>query len=223
MQWRPVRKQPQVCHLWQGIGLRSAFRLREAAHWASWANTMKMVWARHPDIAETIMQAVNAHDDAPSVQAINRSRESLVAVGFTPPTWEELVVSETAHPPHVADGEPNQPRVGWQAQAAREVGFVRRRRCVAQVPRWAIGRIALLVWNHNFSGCCSFVVCVSLSLSQPVPADVAVLSTSLAIIGRPVLLLGRWDAEGSLSRMRHGDTPASHDVLRDFAGSVEEA
>ena len=38
----------------------------------------------------------------------------------TPPTWEELV-SETAHPPHVADGEPNQPRVGWQAQAAREV------------------------------------------------------------------------------------------------------
>ena len=28
------------------------------------------------------------------------------------------------------------------------------------------------------------------------PADVAVLSTSLAIIGRLVLLLGRWDAEG---------------------------
>ena len=99
------------------LGLRSALRLREAAHWASWADTMKMVWARHPDIAETIMQAVNAHDDAPSVQAINRCRESLVAVGFTPPTWEELV-SETAHPPHVADGEPNQPRVGWQAQAA---------------------------------------------------------------------------------------------------------
>ena len=77
MQWRRVRKQPQVC--------RSALRLREAAHWASWADTMKTVWARHLDIAETIMQAVNAHDDAPSVQAINRSREILVAVGFAHP------------------------------------------------------------------------------------------------------------------------------------------
>ena len=37
------------------------------------------------------------------------------------PVCKPLTVSETAHPPHVADGEPNQPRVGWQAQAAREV------------------------------------------------------------------------------------------------------
>ena len=29
-----------------GLGLRSALRLREAEHWASWADTMKMVWAR---------------------------------------------------------------------------------------------------------------------------------------------------------------------------------
>ena len=34
-----------------GLGLRSAWRLREAAHWASWADTIKMVKARHPDIA----------------------------------------------------------------------------------------------------------------------------------------------------------------------------
>ena len=145
------------------------------------------------------------------MQAINRSRESLVAVGLAPPTWEELV-SETAHPPHVADGEPNQPRVGWQAKAAREVesSFLANLRLILsdaegamlspKVGHWphlrssASRRIAPLVWNHNFSGSCSF--------SQPVPADVAVLSTSLAIIGRPVLLLGRWDAEGSLSRMR---------------------
>ena len=60
-----------------------------------------------------------------------------------PPTWEGWV--ETAHPPNVAGGEP-QPRVGWQAQAARsvessflanlsEVDFARRRRRDAQVPK----------------------------------------------------------------------------------------
>ena len=38
-----------------GLGLRSAWRLREAAHWASWADTIKMVKARHPDIADTIL------------------------------------------------------------------------------------------------------------------------------------------------------------------------
>ena len=68
------------------FGLRSALRLREAAHWASWADAVKVVWARHPDIAETILQAVDARDEAPSVQAINRSLESLVAVDFAPPS-----------------------------------------------------------------------------------------------------------------------------------------
>ena len=90
------------------------------------------------------MQAVDARDEAPGVQAINRRRESLVAVGFAPPTWEELV-SEIARLPNVADGEP-QPRVGWQANAAREVessflaklsevDFTRRKRRDAQVPK----------------------------------------------------------------------------------------
>ena len=199
-----------------GLGLRSAFRLREAAHWASWADTMKMVRARHPEVAETILQAIEARDEVPSVQAINQSLESLVDVGFAPPTWEELA-TEIVHPPNVEDREPNQPRVGWQAQAAREVesSFLENLRMTLSNAEGALLRSqggplasapfvgfptnrASRVWNHNSSGSCSCADCVSHSLFQPVPADVAVLSTSLAIIGRPALLLGRWDAEGSL-------------------------
>ena len=52
---------------------------------------MKMVRTRHPEVAETILQAIEARDEVPSVQAINQSLESLVDVGFAPPTWEELV------------------------------------------------------------------------------------------------------------------------------------
>ena len=53
----PDAVKPQRCPSHQeGLGLRSAWRLREVAHWASWADTMKMVKARHPDIADIILQ-----------------------------------------------------------------------------------------------------------------------------------------------------------------------
>ena len=35
-----------------GLGLRSAARTREAACWASWADSLSMVQARHPSVAE---------------------------------------------------------------------------------------------------------------------------------------------------------------------------
>ena len=103
-----------------GLGLRSAWRLREAAHWASWADTIKMVKASHPDIAETILAAVEARDEVPSVQAINQSVESVAEVGFDAPPWEELA-REIVVPPNAEDADPHQPRVGWQASASRLV------------------------------------------------------------------------------------------------------
>ena len=103
-----------------GLGLRSAWRLREAAHWASWADTIKMVKARHPDIADIILAAVEARDEVPSVQAINQSVESLAEVGFVAPPWEELARGIVV-PPNAEDADPNQPRVGWQAFASRLV------------------------------------------------------------------------------------------------------
>ena len=60
------------------VGLRSAWRPREAVHWA----------AHHLEIAEVILRAVEARDEVPSVLAINRSQQA--DVGFVPPSWAEL-------------------------------------------------------------------------------------------------------------------------------------
>ena len=80
------------------LGLRSALRLREAAHWASWADTINMVRARHPQKAEVIPRAMEASDEVPSVQAISRSVDSLADFGFVPPTWDELARLFTLQP-----------------------------------------------------------------------------------------------------------------------------
>ena len=56
------------------LGLRIATKLRFAAHWASWADTIKMVNERHPEVAERIIQAIGDRDEAPSIQAILSSQ-----------------------------------------------------------------------------------------------------------------------------------------------------
>ena len=68
-----------------GVVVEKRLRLREAAHWASWADTISMIRARHPEIVEVILRAVEAPDEVPSVQAVNRSVDSLAHVGFVPP------------------------------------------------------------------------------------------------------------------------------------------
>ena len=45
-----------------GLGLRSATKLRFAAQWASWADTIKMVNERHPEVGERIIQAIRDRD-----------------------------------------------------------------------------------------------------------------------------------------------------------------
>ena len=45
--------------LWEGgFGLRSAQRTQQAAHWARWADAIKMVKDRHPSVAELIVSAL---------------------------------------------------------------------------------------------------------------------------------------------------------------------
>ena len=38
-----------------GLGLLSAVRIREAAHWASWADSLPMVHRRHPEVARMMV------------------------------------------------------------------------------------------------------------------------------------------------------------------------
>ena len=66
-----------------GLGLRSASRLRDAAHWGNWADTLKMVHERHPMVAGVILRALAVRSEAPAIEAINQSVENLLAVGPT--------------------------------------------------------------------------------------------------------------------------------------------
>ena len=69
-----------------GLALRSATKLRFAAHWASWADTIKMVNQRHPEVAERIIQAIHDRDEAP----ILSSQASLEEAGFVSPVRLDL-------------------------------------------------------------------------------------------------------------------------------------
>ena len=103
-----------------GLGLRSAVKLRHAAHWASWADAIQMIAERHPEIAGTIIRAIHTEHEAPSVQAIWICQRSVEADGFVCPSWEDLATGEVSAFPE-EDEDPNQPRAGWQSKAARKV------------------------------------------------------------------------------------------------------
>ena len=44
-----------------GLGLRSAWRSRVAAHWASWADCLPMIHARHPHVAAELLEQLEGH------------------------------------------------------------------------------------------------------------------------------------------------------------------
>ena len=102
-----------------GLGLRSAVKLRHAAYWASWVDPIKIA-DRHPEIAGTIIRAVHAELEAPSVQAIVTSQRCLERDGFVCPSWEDLATGEVGAA-FEEDEDPNQTRAGWQSKAARKV------------------------------------------------------------------------------------------------------
>ena len=102
-----------------GLGLRTALRLRQAAR-ASWADTIKMVQARHPEVADAILRAVEARHEAPSVGAINSCTQHLWEAGFAAPSWVELA-RWTEEAPREEEEEPNQPGTGWQVAASQAV------------------------------------------------------------------------------------------------------
>ena len=67
------------------MGLRSAVKLRCAARWASWADSLKMINDRHPEIARNILDAIHDESDADGTQALLSSASSVRNAGFTLP------------------------------------------------------------------------------------------------------------------------------------------
>ena len=101
-----------------GLLLRSAERLRHAAHWASWADMIKMLYKRVPDVATrfTLLWRPARLHRAFSHTCI----ASLGSVGFPVPSWEELL-DESDEPQVEEEVDPTQPRRGWQRKATMVV------------------------------------------------------------------------------------------------------
>ena len=68
-----------------GLGLRSASRLREPAHWASWADCLVMIRQRHPDVANRLVAHLEGQPDTPCLRAAATTAWSITGVmGFEP-------------------------------------------------------------------------------------------------------------------------------------------
>ena len=103
-----------------GLGLRSAVRSREAAHWASWADCLPMVQKRHPQVAGIMLQGLNGGGEMASMNVVRECAASLADAGCVLPSWFELV--DGVRPPVPEDtGDPFQPRQGWQHFASNTV------------------------------------------------------------------------------------------------------
>ena len=108
------------------LGLRSATRTAPAAWWASWADALGMLRARHPGLAASIMGqlALGPQAEAQCIREVTTARDTLVAEGFTEaPSWEDLAAG--ARPPNPEsdpaaplEREPGDWQRGWQRAAA---------------------------------------------------------------------------------------------------------
>ena len=73
-----------------GLGIRSAFRSRESAHWASWADCLAMVKARHPIIAARIVGELGGFTPVTCFQDVQACALALGVGGVELPSWSSL-------------------------------------------------------------------------------------------------------------------------------------
>ena len=73
-----------------GLGLRSVVRTSTAAYWSSWADTLSMIRARHPTVADDVVIALSANLGGLHLQGANSCRRRLQDAGFDVPEWGDL-------------------------------------------------------------------------------------------------------------------------------------
>ena len=102
-----------------GMGLRNAVRTSPAAFWASWADCLAMVRARHPELATTILHRMGDPMGPPTLVSAQTVADQLVGVaGFDPPSWEAFANGQRPPRPDPEDSEPGAFRHGWQHEAS---------------------------------------------------------------------------------------------------------
>ena len=97
-----------------GLGLTSASVTATPAHWASWADTLPVLYNQAPQHAETLLHQLQHPTEAPpAVQAAITAANDLQEHGFTVPEWEALATGSTQIPPQPSRDSPTHHR-GWQ-------------------------------------------------------------------------------------------------------------
>ena len=100
-----------------GLGLTSATITAAPAYWASWADTLPILYRQAPQQATTLLQQLEAETSAtPSIQALTQAMDQLQRHGFEPPSWADLV--QGSAPPTQPDPEQRLLGRGWQRPAA---------------------------------------------------------------------------------------------------------
>ena len=132
-----------------GCGLRSASRTREAAYWASWADTLPMMHQRCPQLARRFCAELEgAQSRAQSLQEAATARTNLVNAGFHDcPTWE--AVKDGTRPPKPETTEPGEFAHGWQhlASSAKETNYKE------DVVAAKLGRAHTALWKSQQGPC----------------------------------------------------------------------
>ena len=105
-----------------GLGLRSARRVSTSAHWASWADALAVIRARHPDVATRLIEELEGRRDTSFLRAAAEARRTLTRTSsFEPPSWHAVADGARPQLRDPADFEPGGVRQGWQHEASFHV------------------------------------------------------------------------------------------------------
>ena len=109
----------QLAQRFGGLGLRSAWQDRFAAHWASWCDTLPVILARAPAAAARLRAALQGDGALPSTAAATHARAHLCDLGFEAPAWADLCSGAATAPPDPDHADDPWPVKGCQRSAAR--------------------------------------------------------------------------------------------------------
>ena len=105
-----------------GLGLRSAIRTRYSAFWASWADCIPMVDARHREVAAQLVVQLEGHPATPCLGAAAAAARALTGImNFEPPSWRSVLLGARPPPQTPDTCEPGTQRQGWQHEASSRI------------------------------------------------------------------------------------------------------
>ena len=113
------RRTGPVCHSrWEDVVCGAPLGIRVSAHWASWADSLRMINSRHPGVAATMVRCLVGPTDSRHFSAAASCRAVLRESGFDAPEWETLLTSFPRALAALIPGALAVPEQGWQHVAS---------------------------------------------------------------------------------------------------------